>query len=341
MKEETRGACGCYRLLSIDRDAFLLLSKPSWSARVYSCFDRALNLVDNDENLVTLLTALRQNGPFRALLDTLPDFSFREWNLQPGSSFIAEGSVLHRYPNLHIDMRGSEVWSEAWPPSPVLLSRSRVLENIRKALRILYESAPAVEHPLICVWSGDIAGNCDVAGNGGLSGNIGAVPMQRRLCERSRALFKAIREEQPDEINRALRGLAGLGNGLTPAGDDLLAGLINGAHFLERCARDENELPGVIVKKIGLMVESGELQTTWLSSKFLKWAASGRLAEEALTFCECISGIRPGSLEECASHFLTYGASSGREIMLGITGAFMHLFIQTGGKRGTAAGNSQ
>jgi len=87
------------------------------------------------------------------------------------------------------------------------------------------------------------------------------------------------------DLEGAAQGLVGLGRGLTPGGDDLLAGVLAGLHAVGR-ADAVATIGGLILPRI-------TERTTLLSADLLRLAADGHACLEALALLRAIH--RPGS----------------------------------------------
>ncbi len=114
------------------------------------------------------------------------------------------------------------------------------------------------------------------------------------------------------DLASACRQLEGRGGGLTPAGDDALAGIMLVA------AADRRRRPA-------LRRLAGRARTSDLSRAFLKWAARGSSIEPAHAVLEAAaSGDRAG-LARAARDLAGVGASSGRALLAGLALAVLEL----------------
>jgi hypothetical protein len=108
-------------------------------------------------------------------------------------------------------------------------------------------------------------------------------------------------------IKKAVKSLAGLGPGLTPAGDDYLLGtmasiwLTKNTNFLE---------------EIGCLSSQ---KTTSLSAAYLMAAAKGEFAEYWHHLAKAILCQDPKILRKNISEFIQIGASSGRDALAGFS----------------------
>jgi len=118
------------------------------------------------------------------------------------------------------------------------------------------------------------------------------------------------------DLDHARRRLAGRGEGLTPTGDDILAGLLLFAHWI---GGDPDELRAIALRA----------ETSLLSRSFLRWAAVGQSIEP---ICDVVSSAlavhaaeSQGSaiqaqeaFDRSALRVARIGRSSGRGLLLGL-----------------------
>ncbi|MDP9429386.1 MAG: DUF2877 domain-containing protein, partial [Actinomycetota bacterium] len=106
---------------------------------------------------------------------------------------------------------------------------------------------------------------------------------------------------------RAAARLIGLGPGLTPAGDDVMAGTMAGLVLLGHPAADR------FAATISALAAS---RTTELSRALLRHAAAGRVSVEYAAVLHGLVGERP--LAPAIAGLLGTGATSGRAVALGL-----------------------
>jgi hypothetical protein len=124
------------------------------------------------------------------------------------------------------------------------------------------------------------------------------------------ALRGAVRRADLDAALRTATRLIGLGPGLTPAGDDVMAGTIAGLVLLGHPAADRFAA-GVYALAAG--------RTTDLSRALLRHAACGRVSGEFAAVLHALVGERP--LMPAVQALLSTGATSGRAMALGLSTA--------------------
>jgi hypothetical protein len=142
------------------------------------------------------------------------------------------------------------------------------------------------------------------------------VPLPEPLAQVSAAaiqLHASLRSRDLPAALQAGESLLGLGSGLTPSGDDLLAGLLLGL------ARWGTALhlpppPGFFPA----LLESARQRTTALSASLLEAAAAGMVDERLLS---AVDGLLSGqtSPSQAARALLAYGNSSGVDFFIGFS----------------------
>jgi len=121
------------------------------------------------------------------------------------------------------------------------------------------------------------------------------------------------------DLAGTVRSLVGLGAGLTPAGDDLLAGVMAGlvvfGTALER--RDVRTL----ASRMRQEVVAHAAATTPLAADLAEHAARGALVQPATDLCRAIADQRPGAgsaLTPAVERLLRVGHTSGRDLAEGL-----------------------
>ena len=107
------------------------------------------------------------------------------------------------------------------------------------------------------------------------------------------------------DLNGVCHRLQGLGSGLTPSGDDVLAGIML-VRAIDRCRRP------------ALRRLARKARTTGLSRAFLWWAASGQSIQPAHAVLEAASSGDRRALGRVSPILAAVGASSGRALLAGM-----------------------
>ncbi|MDP8276012.1 MAG: DUF2877 domain-containing protein [Candidatus Euphemobacter frigidus] len=137
-----------------------------------------------------------------------------------------------------------------------------------------------------------------------------ATQFEQKVAERIRGAVRVISKADPARIIEGVRQLKGIGFGLTPSGDDYIAGLLVGLNLLE-------QLDGVdrsaLRKEIAATARSHNL----LSNSFIALAADGYLFEG---FKELIISLLWGHEDDIrrqTEKLVALGESSGSDMAVG------------------------
>ncbi|KAA3664173.1 MAG: DUF2877 domain-containing protein, partial [Chloroflexi bacterium] len=121
---------------------------------------------------------------------------------------------------------------------------------------------------------------------------------------------QAVVTKNYDAFQTAVSKISGLGQGLTPAGDDFLVGVLFGlfATLPAQAVRPWREI----------VVETGTPRTTTLSGAWLKAAARGEAVAAWHEFYEQLM-VNDGEWETAVNRILDIGHSSGADALSGFT----------------------
>ncbi len=126
-------------------------------------------------------------------------------------------------------------------------------------------------------------------------------------------LRAALRESHPNTIAEALQAFLGLGSGLTPSGDDLIAGLL-----LALSRWGDQLAPGFPLEALRqVILPAAHRKTALLSASLIECAARGQ-ADERLVLA--LDGIVAGSAspKACAASLAGWGNTSGVDALVGM-----------------------
>jgi hypothetical protein len=242
--------------------------------RVHSVFRTAVNMELADE-LVTF--ALPSTGalPNGVVVDTMPLF-------EPGASVWSDGGMV-LCQRQRIDLRRAEAWSPVLQPGGAL----RPLAEVRGAL------APALA-------AADV--------RGGFSDDLRLLAANGETPARARDLAQALRYGDLSAVEAAASRLIGLGQGLTPSGDDFLVGV---CAALRAVAHPLHTVFGTAC------AERARGRTTTVAEMFYRFAARGMFSARIHELIASLS--QPGAdLVAAFERALDWGASSGADCLLGV-----------------------
>lgn len=273
---------------SISRPVVEQLHKGQSTARVLATFEHACDLITPDGGVVALVTSKIGDGPFNIVLDGGAGLFSR---VDRGALVILQEDRLS-VGGLEVDLEGAA----AWEPRPDW-------ETLR-SWRVLITSFLPFLHA-ICL---------DHVPTGSLMTLVGASSRDDAFAE---AIFytaqkatEALQDGWAGDLERLQAGgaeMAGLGNGLTPAGDDFLTGLMLWA----RLAHPEPDL------LCQALVKAAAPRTTTLSAAFLRSAARGECSASWHTLLAALSEGVEARIAAAVQEVLARGATSGADSLSG------------------------
>ncbi|MDI7246822.1 MAG: DUF2877 domain-containing protein [Bacillota bacterium] len=254
---------------------------------VHSVFARAINLWDGQEFL-TLLPLSRGCGATWATVAVAPGESFLDFGLAPGLEVEARsGRWVRLGPEVVVDF-GSAL---AWESKLAAVAVGDVRETHLRALLDTLLRAPAPS---------PIRGAID--GNGGPGRGIVA------LLDGLRASVQAA---DGARLGAALGGLVGFGPGLTPSGDDVVAGLcLARAVMRKACGKPDGFWEDAVREALG--------RTHALSGFLVREALGGRSHEFAEDALYHLLAGGPRETAHGATRLVSIGATSGFDMGVGI-----------------------
>lgn len=248
--------------------------------KVHSVFRKAINIIYDDGNMISLLVKGMDNCPFSIFVD-IDDFNV--WKVLAGEDvwFHKDRIFIGSY---ILDISKVEQYS---------LKRGRYTKNSK----VLERNLQTLKNSI------DI--NKD-------ENNFNRMAFQMVL-DRTTLLKTACMKEDKEEIIRASRSLLGLGQGLTPSGDDVLMGVF----LVLGLNNSPTKRLEIILTKI---LEGQEGETTDVSYHGLLRASMGfyryvlvEMVEELFNNDEIEANIRK---------ILAIGHTSGRDLLYGIFTGF-------------------
>ncbi len=134
-------------------------------------------------------------------------------------------------------------------------------------------------------------------------------PLSAHLTRPYEALRQALRALDGAALAEAAMELAGLGPGLTPAGDDVLAGAMLRLHSLGHAELTQ------------ALYTVAAQRTTRLSRAFLAAARDGLVNAAWMELLQALAAGTPSALDEALRRVLAFGATSGADMLHGFLAA--------------------
>ncbi len=260
--------------------------------RVHHVFEHVVNLGAGNE-IISLVTPEIGNGPFNVVV---PACDFRQ-HVSLASTVTIIPNALH-IGDLVISLCSAVRWNPCPPWSQLRSNQVQLRARIPVIRAVLQQHAPAGSWAHLVV-------ELPTAPKSSLD-----VHFLKFARWHWNNLYAAVINLNQSDCMGYAKQLVGLGNGLTPSGDDWLVGCALAAQL----NLPSPEIASLLLKTIDL-VSSG---TTFLSSNWLQAAVSGNCSEHWHRFF--LSCLEPDSDQVCyqaALRIVEQGHSSGADALAG------------------------
>lgn len=280
-----------------------LFEQPPRAGTIHSVFRRAVNIALGD----TILTLLSDGLPRMPNSVRLSSVVVEELvrSLRPGMEvWVGDGKLLIPACNFSLCLPETSPWE----PRPEIMGYRWHRETVARHVRLL--ARYLAERP-------QQDGLAPLVGPLLLGQAARETPLARMALPRLRMLARSAWRRDSTGVEEATRGLAGLGPGLTPSGDDVLAGFAAVMALLRAQLGADGAARGYVVEMIAAAARS---RTTLLSGVLLAHAARGEVAEhvgEVLLALALPAGESEVVLR-AADRVLAFGATSGGDTLLGM-----------------------
>jgi hypothetical protein len=280
-----------------------LFEQPPQAGRIHSIFRRAVN-VDLADTMLALLSDELPRMPNSVRLPSAEAHVLFS-NLKPHMAVWVGDGKLHIPAcdfSLHLPAQ------PPWEPRPAIAthhwSREVVAQHIPLLARyVLEQSRPG--------------GLASLLGPLLLGQSAPETPLAQMALPMLRLLARASWQQNTTEIAQAVRGLAGLGPGLTPSGDDVLAGFAAVMALLSPYLSIDAASREHIAAHIAAEAQA---RTTRLSAILLAHAARGEVAEHLGEMLLALASPPESSsiVLRAADRLLAFGETSGSDTLLGV-----------------------
>ena len=289
---------------------------------IHSVFDRALNLRAEDGELIGLVGPGAGNGPATVVLATLPTQSFPSSGLAPGQAWAVEGHSLIVGASLIVDLATAGCWivgAREWTATV-----ADVLAGVRRAEQVAGAAAPAGGLAALLPQIEQLAAECLAAADAGAAPSASRAetatvttggdavprdPVARRALSATADLLRGWLAGDRGRVEIAASRLSGLGPGLTPSGDDLLAG------FLVGVAQPGGQPDPALAEAIAMATRE---RTTDVAAARVRHAARGLIEERLEDVLTVLLTGDSAGLEPAVARAATWGHTSGVDTLVGL-----------------------
>lgn len=275
--------------------------------RVHSVFARACNLAWGDR-LIAVVHPEQGMVPGGIVVEaTAPP-----WDFRPGEPVAWDGGRRRLAgARTAIDLAGAAVW-ENRPALPAIAGEADLLERLDLVTGLIQAEGRGELARLLT------GGSPAPAGGSGLSWSQYAwVPIAEVL--RHLAAGDGVRAAHP------LPSLIGLGEGLTPSGDDFVVGLLAALHYGREGLDPSQAEAGRRLAREAARLAPG---TTPVSASYIRQAAAGRFSEQLEAAALAILSPEGEGVAEAARRLIQTGHSSGTDSLVGLVLGIRAIFLK-------------
>ncbi len=270
--------------------------KSSTAVSVLHSFEQACNLINQHGEIVSFVTPQLGNGPFAIVVD-VPSFS--NWVDAQMAPTSLRGQAVSLTPNsiivgnLQFDLTNVPTWNPHPNWTNLRIETAVWLPRINAIKEMVDQHLPESD---------------------GMMSTLQAHlhQAQQQFVNTIQSCLYPIESNHEDILlQKPVNALAGLGNGLTPAGDDFLMGALYGLWATQ---------PRDVAQKWGkAIVEMAVSHTTTLSAAWLHAAAKGNATEPWHELCESLMMEEGERWKTAVNRILATGYSSGADALAGFT----------------------
>ncbi len=293
-------------LESISTRVSPVFRRPGFQAIVQSAFAEAVNLLTPHGAALALVSRRAGNGPLNAVVSHPQALAL----LNRGDTVSGDGAALSLGKGWRLALTPAADWNPC-PPYSRLARRPQV---VARNLAWLRQHLP-LEAP-----QASLAAQPPALTQGAFGSRPSVALVQARASALTGGLLQGYRQGDLGWITAFAGRLAGLGPGLTPAGDDWLAGWLVGLRAAAAMDGSDPLLPLEVVSRA--VIGSARSRTSRLSLAFLQAAADGAVAEPWHALLAALVDADPTPLRQAAAEIMRHGATSGSDMLAGFLAAF-------------------
>lgn len=275
------------------------IRQEGWSGEVIAVHARSCYLSADDAEIYAVVQQPLGNGPLNLVVAASQGQLFQR--LSPGTSANSTGAQLQLGADLEVDLSPATLWD---PKAYLALGADA--DGLRRCLAELYRAATtrapekSLARLLPHLQTDDLPPAFQAVGH----------------FPRSHALIGGLSDSLAHRNRRSLKvvisSLAGLGPGLTPAGDDFLAGVL-----LVLALACEQRPDPELTQIASLMLETAVPRTHEISAAYLRAAHAGEVGERWHPLLEALSASDVDRVGSAADAVMTTGETSGADMVAG------------------------
>ena len=274
-----------------------------WDGEILAVFPHSCYVLDENGAIYALVEDRAGNGPLNLVIPASEPNPFP--HLAAGETVKSTGEVLLLSDSLDVGLARARLWD----PKPYPAAETDP-DRYRGALGVLFNAAAAHSPET------SLARLLPHLEEEDLPGPLERVPH----FPRSHALMGGLVESLARRNRRSLKvvtsSMAGLGPGLTPAGDDFLAGVL-----LTLAIHQQRHADAELAEIANMLVETAAPRTGEISAAYLKAAHAGEAHERWHRLLSAVASGEAASIEGAAKSVMEAGETSGADMLAGFLAA--------------------
>lgn len=291
-------------MLSVDKgfkellDKFIIYGEDIVIGKIHSIFKKTINFNDVNMKMYTIMREDLDNGPYSMRIKN--DFvDFTDLDISISDSIVIKDRQLFIGDALVIKLDMCKIWEapklSIYPEKDTLLIFRKNLERYNDSL-ILKGTYGGGKYPYIKIYTSLIQK---------YQPSFIEVELEKRIYKLMQSL-----DNEDTFLEESIKALIGLGSGLTPSSDDILAGLIISLSMVKS---SKSKLAFNRIKEILTKIPTS---TTDVSIAMLAASLEGMGRETVFRFIDelCSSDIQDDTIADIFS----IGSSSGTDMSVGI-----------------------
>lgn len=290
--------------LSMSARVARAIRQEGWTGEIMAVHPHSVYVTDEDNEIYAIVRQPLGNGPLNLVIPAEPVHLFN--GLGAGTSLASTGAALGVGDAITIGLDGAAVW-ESKAQAALAADGALLDRGLAVLCREVSERAPAESLARLLPHLDDE--------------DLPEALERVDHFPRSHALIGGLAESLTQRDRRRLKvvtsSLAGLGPGLTPSGDDFIAGVLL-ALSIVRVQRGDAALNEIA----HLLVETAAPRTHEISAAYLRAAYDGLVSERWDPLLQALAAGDADRITAAAAPVLATGETSGADMLAGFVVGF-------------------
>jgi len=276
--------------------------------KVHSIFQDAMNLVGEDDALITLLSTSKGISPMSATC-SLTDYILQK-SSQGDAVEILGNKLSFLKTSVDIDFSQHGLWNPEIQKRTKVLSSEKLQEQLSKLMGIILEQG-RLEGIVALIDILDFESFDEITSKADEPINQYADFIEERVV----GLLNAFYLKDKTRIMKCIPKFVGFGPGLTPSTDDFLLGLIISMIYESKVKGEQMKM---VLEDARSIISGAVGRTTKVSEAMLKHGASGKVAESYRAAVQALFYDVKPPLERLCKKVISNGSTSGTDFLFGV-----------------------